>query len=182
MILVAAVAGATVLARKLDETQVPTTPMHRRYAVVAGALGLWVLATAPAWIRDPTGSAHLLGGPGAAHLLMLGVIGFVIWGTLYHIVPFIIWVHGYSDRLGYEAVPMIDDLYSDRLARLDGALLLVGTVLMVGTELVGGAREGLAAGGVAVLVGALVFAGNLTLVLWRHSTHPIRRVLLGRPV
>ncbi|ELZ44756.1 hypothetical protein C463_07367 [Halorubrum californiense DSM 19288] len=187
LILLAALGFAVVLARRLYEMRVERTPMHSRYAVVA--LAAWVATAAPAWLRSPTAPDHVLGGPGSAPLLLLGVVGFVIVGTLYHIVPFGVWVERYSDRLGFEAVPMIDDLYDDRLAAADGTLLSVGTALVVaadllagasGTTLAGGLRGPALAGTSLVTLGVAVFAASAVWVIRRHSPGTLRRVALGR--
>ncbi|ELZ61432.1 MULTISPECIES: hypothetical protein [Halorubrum] len=197
LILVAALAVAAVLARRLSEMRVERTPMYTRYAVVALALVAWVATAAPAWFRSPTAPEHVLGGPGSAPALLLGVIGFVILGTLYHIVPFVVWVHRYSDRVGLEAVPMVDDLYDDRLAAVDGTLLFLGTALLVGSALAADAAgatlaEGptaatLAEGPTAatlvgmtlVTLGVGVFAVNALLVVRRHAPGELARVALG---
>jgi len=187
--LVAALAIAAVLARRLYEMRVERTPMHTRYAVVALALVAWVATAAPAWLRSPTAPDQVLGGPGSAPALLLGVIGFVILGTLYHVVPFVVWVHRYSDRVGLEAVPMVDDLYDDRLAAADGTLLFVGTALLVGsavaagaagTTLVGGSTAPALAGMTLVTLGVGVFAGNALLVIRRHAPGSLARVALGK--
>ncbi|TKX55924.1 hypothetical protein EXE42_01725 [Halorubrum sp. SP3] len=189
LILLAALAFAVVLVRRLYEMRVERTPMHARYAVVALALAAWAATAAPAWLRSPTAPDHVLGGPGSAPLLLLGVIGFVILGTLYHVVPFVVWVRRYSDRLGFEAVPMVDDLYDDRLAAADGTLLFAGTALVVaadllagasGTTLGGGARGPALAGMSLVTLGVVVFAVNALSVIRRHSPGTLVRVALGR--
>ena len=189
LILVAALGFAVVLARRLFEMRVERTPMHTRYAVVALALAAWVATAAPAWLRSPTAPEHVLGGPGSAPLLLLGVVGSVILGTLYHVVPFVVWVERYSDRLGFEPVPMVDDLYDDRLAAADGTLVFVGTALFVAADVAAG-RAGvpLATGETgAALVGAglvtlgvVAFAGNAVGVIRRHSPGTLTRVALGR--
>jgi hypothetical protein len=189
LILLAALAFAVVLARWLFEMRVERTPMHTRYAVVALALAAWVATAAPAWLRAPLAPEHVLGGPGSAPLLLLGVVGFVILGTLYHVVPFVVWVERYSDRLGFEAVPMVDDLYDDRLAAADGTLLFAGTALVVGADLLagasgttlGGGAQGPALAGISlVTLGVAVFATNALLVIRRHSPGTLTRVALGR--
>jgi hypothetical protein len=179
MVLVAALAVSVILARKLYEMRVPWTPMHTRYGVVAATLAAWALLTAPAWLSQPIADAHLLGAPGTVHLLALGVVGFVVFGTLYHIVPFLVWVHRYSDRLGYEDVPMIDDLYRDRLAALDATLLVAGTSMLVASESTVVPPFVGIGGGVFVSLGVVVFTTNMVLVLRAHSPDSIGTILLG---
>lgn len=166
-----------ILARRLSETRVPWTPMLRRYAVAAPALGLWGLFTLPAWIADPLRPTVTFGAPGTVHLLGLGVIGFVVFGTLYHVVPFIIWVHRYSDRLGYEQVPMIDDLYSGRVARADFSLLVAGTGWLVTADWVAAFPAPAWGGGVLLVAGAGLFAANVLLIMYRHAP---AELLFGR--
>jgi hypothetical protein len=178
-----AVAGlsafAVVLARKLNEMQVAWTPMHRRYAVVPAAIALWAIVTVPAWVRAPLAPTSLFGADRATHLLLVGVVGFVVVGTLYHIVPFVVWVHRYSDRLGFEDVPMIDDLYDDRIAILDFFFLLAGTVGVVAWEFGLAPQTVGTAGGILVICGVGLFVTNIGLVVHRHSPHPISNLLFG---
>mgnify|MGYP005856961473 CR=1 FL=1 len=179
LLLVAAISFSVVLLRKLHEMRVERTPMHTRYLVVAVALWLWAVISIPSWIAAPTARGHLFGAPGSTHLLFVGVIGFVVLGTLYHVVPFIVWVHRYSDKLGFEDVPMIDDLYDDRLAAIDGSLILLGTVLLVGSELLEAIPAAAAAGGAVMTLGVAVFTANMLLVLRRHSRRSLDHIVLG---
>ena len=179
MIVIAALSVSVVLLRKLAEMQVPRTPMHTRYAIVALALGSWALLAAPAWAIDATDRAHLLGAEGTLYLLVLGAIGFVVLGTLYHVVPFIVWVHRYSDRLGLEPVPMIDDLYDDRLAAVDFWFILSGTLVLVGADWFGFPSFVTVLGGGVVVVGALVFVANMLAVVVRHGQLSLDRLVLG---
>ncbi len=179
LLVVAAVALAVILARQLVGIQVEWHPMHTRYAVAAAALVAWAALTLPAWLTAPTADAALLGAPGAVHLLVLGAIGFVVFGTLYHIVPFIVWVDRYSDRVGLEPVPMVDDLYDDRLAAVDGALLVAGTALLVMADVASLGTAVAAAGGILVATGVGLFCVTVGLVLRRHSPTPLATILLG---
>ncbi|MDX1745308.1 MAG: hypothetical protein R3324_05165, partial [Halobacteriales archaeon] len=151
LVVVSLLGFGVILGRRLYETQVDWTPMLSRYSVVVPAMVLWAALALPVWLTDPLGRNTVFGAPGTVHLLVLGVVGFVVLGTLYHIVPFIIWVHRYSDRLGYEAVPMIEDLYDDRLAAVDFALLAGGTVVLVAADLLSLPSMVAALGGVSVL-------------------------------
>jgi len=175
-VLVSVFAFGLVLLRKLRESQVPWTPMLSRYTVAGLAMLLWAAVTAPAWLRDPLAPDALFGAPGL-HLFVVGVVGFVVLGTLYHVVPFIVWVHRYSDLLGYERVPMIDDLYDDRIATVDLAAFLLGAAIVVAGPLLSAPASVLVLGGVLLLVGVVLFSANMLLVIRRHSTYSVPGVL-----
>jgi len=179
LVLAAALAFSVILGRKLYEMQVAWTPMHTRYAIVVPGLAAWALITVPAWLRSPTAPDHLFGATGAVHLLVLGTIGFVVFGTLYHIIPFIIWVHRYSDLLGLEDVPMIDDLYNDRVATADATLLVSGTLVLVVVDLFEPPAVFQILGGGFVSLGIVIFTVNMLLVIRNHSPHSLSRILFG---
>jgi hypothetical protein len=172
-------AVAAVLARRLVETRVDWTPMLSRYAVLSVTLTVWSLLALWAWLTDPLGRNRLLGAPGTELLLVLGVIGFVVLGTLYHIVPFVVWVHRYSDLLGFESVPMIDDLYDGRVAALDFGLFVTGVAALVVADGLG-AGWLTAPGALALTLGTLAFAGNMLGVLIQHSPQSLSAVVFGR--
>ncbi|EMA48586.1 MULTISPECIES: hypothetical protein [Halococcus] len=181
LLVIASLLGfSVILARRLYETQVDWTPMLSRYAVVVPAMILWAVLTTPTWFVDPLTRSSLFGAPGAVHLLVLGIIGFVVLGTLYHIVPFIIWVHRYSDLLGYEKVPMIDDLYNARIAAVDFIAVFLGTVLIVLTEWFALPSIALPVSGLSVLAGCCLFVANMLLVIHTHSPHGLRGILVSR--
>ncbi|MFD1600051.1 hypothetical protein [Halobellus rarus] len=169
-----------VLGRRLLETAVAWNPMLRRYAVAAAAMVSWAALTVPAWYASPLDSGATFGSSAGTHLLLFGVVGFVVAGTLYHVVPFIVWVNRYSDRLGLEAVPMIDDLYDDRLARLDFVALLIGGLALVVAEVLSttGVETGVLTtlslfGGTVSTLGFAVFAVNLGRTVRRHSPQSV---------
>jgi len=179
LVLVGLAGVGVVLAHRLLASTVQRTPMHERYAVAAVALLGWVAWTAPAWLADPTVPGSLLGPPGAVHLLTFGVVGFVVLGTLYHVVPFLVWVHRYADLLGLEPVPLVDELYDARLARADLAALLAGLLAVVaGSRL--GLPDASAAGGLLAGAGFTLFAANVLFVLRRHAPGSIAATVLGR--
>ena len=143
--------------------------MTDRYWIVAVSMFLWIALAAPSWLVRPLDHAAVWGRPDSGSLLVLGVFAFVVVGTLYHVVPFIIWLDRYSDRLGFEQVPMIDDLYLDRLERIDLAVLLVGTagvVVSTSLSLPQAVRLGSA---VLVAIGFVVFLANLLVTIHRHG-------------
>ncbi|HET7325166.1 MAG TPA: hypothetical protein VFJ06_12625 [Halococcus sp.] len=180
LIIVSLLGFSIILARRLHETQVEWTPMLSRYTVVVPAMVLWAILTAPAWLVNPLARSSLFGAPGAVHLLVLGIIGFVVLGTLYHIVPFIIWVHRYSDLLGFEKVPMIDDLYNAHIAIVDFVAVVAGTVVIVLAEWFALPRIVFAAGGLSVLIGFCLFVVNMLLVIRNHSPHGLRGIFVSK--
>ncbi|WP_436925570.1 hypothetical protein [Halosimplex amylolyticum] len=179
LVAVAILGFSAILARRLVETQVAWTPMLSRYGVVAAAMAAWGLLTVRAWFVDPLTRTALFGG-GPLHLLVFGVVGFVVLGTLYHVVPFIVWVHRYSDLLGYEQVPMIDDLYDDRVAAADFTCILAGATGLVLADAFALPTVVTAAAGVLATAGFVLFAGNMVLVVREHSPHSLRGVLVTR--
>lgn len=180
VLVVGALVGfSVILGRRLYETQVDWTPMLSRYAVAAPALALWGVLTLPYWMRDPLTRESLFGAPGTTHLLVIGVVGFVVFGTLYHVVPFIIWVHRYSELLGYEPVPMINDLYDDHIAIADFALLTGGTIALVASDWFKPSSMVAALGGVLVLIGVVLFLTNIVEIIREHSPHTLLKILFG---
>ena len=177
LVALALLGFSVVLARRLVETQVAWTPMLSRYAVVAVAMAAWALSTLPVWLADPLAQTALFGG-GPVHLLVFGVVGFVVLGTLYHVVPFIVWVHSYSDLLGYEQVPMIDDLYDDRIATADFGCILGGALGLAVAAVAGLPGFVTAAAGTLATVGFSLFALNMVLVVREHGPDSIRSVML----
>jgi hypothetical protein len=169
LLTVGTLAFAGILARKLYETQVDRTPMLTRYGVAAVALAAWSPLALAAWVEQPLARETLFGFGATTHLLFVGVVGFVVLGSVYHVVPFIVWDHRYSDRLGFEPVPMIDDLYSDRLAAVDGTLVTAGTLAFVASqaELLPDVAGPI--GGGLLVVGLLAFAANVAYVVWKHG-------------
>jgi hypothetical protein len=178
LVLSGALGIGFVLWRRVSEARGKRTPMRSRYAALAAALCLWAALAFPAWLRAPLSPAVRFGAPGTVHLLGLGVVGFAVLGTLYHVVPFIVWVERYSERVGLESVPTIEDLYDDRIAAADFAAVSGGTALLVAGDTLG-ANGALVAGGAAVTVGAALFAGNCWLVVERHSARSLRGVVFG---
>jgi uncharacterized membrane protein len=178
LLLAGALLGfAVVLARRVAATRARRGPMLRRYAVVAVALAGWSVAAGLAWLADPLAPDATLGPPWSGHLLVLGVVGFVLLGTLYHVLPFLVWVERYSDRIGLESVPTVDDLYDGRVAAVDLAATLVGSALVVLAEALPLPTLVTVAGGALVAFGLLVFCANLALVVHRHAG-PVRDLLV----
>ncbi|WP_238705281.1 hypothetical protein [Natrinema pallidum] len=176
-LLVGLAAFAVVVAQLLAGATVERSPMLARYWLVVAALVAWIALAAPAWWTDPLAYESLFGYPGTRTLLLFGVFGLVVIGSLYHIVPFIIWIERYSDRLGFEQVPMIDDLYDDRLERADFWLLFVGFAGLSLAPLVDLPAVVPTASSLLATIGVGVFIANMLLTIHRHGPDGIAGVL-----
>jgi hypothetical protein len=168
-LLLSVVGFGTVALKKLYESGVDVVghPMLVRYVVAVPALLAWTVAVAPGWVRRPL-SSGFAGDTAISHVLLVGFVGYVVVGTLYHIVPFLVWVERYSDRLGLEDVPMIDDLYDSRLERIDLFLTTVGVAGVVAGLQVDELTVVGASGAVAA-VGYVLFVANIFLVIQGHK-------------
>lgn len=182
-------AGAVLLRRVLAASGA-TTPMVSRYAVVGVAAVAWATSAALAWTDSATGAAVRFGHPTLGLPLFAALVGFVVVGTLYHVVPFIVWLERYADRVGLEQVPMIDDLYDARIARTDLWCTLTGALLVVvgvagGLDIAGGAGVGsvpvatsiglvVRAGLVLVALGVALFVANVARVVVEHAPGALR--------
>ena len=177
LLLAGLFAFALVHLRRLWAAQVDSSPLLRRYWIVGLSLVGWTVLTLPGWLLDPLAHALRFGSQNGTHLLFVGVFTVTVVGTFYHVVPFVVWFHEYSDRLGYEPVPMIDDLYDSRIATVECWLLAGGLLVLWGGELLGLPSWVLLVGGNLLGAGVLLFAANMGLVVWRHRPATLREVL-----
>lgn len=99
-----------------------------RYAAAATVFLLLALAGA-AWLLLAPG-AHANGRYVAVMVaLSLGWVSLMVCGQMYKILPFLVWTGRYAPRAGREKVPMLREMYSERLARWSYAALLAGVTL-----------------------------------------------------
>lgn len=85
-------------------------------------------------------------------LALLGWLGCLVAGQTYKIVPFLVWFRHYADQAGREGVPLLREMYDERLAA--GAVwgLAAAALLQAGGAVAGSAW--------AVRVGALAWTGG----------------------
>ncbi len=62
-------------------------------------------------------------------LVTLGTFGMLIVGQMYKIVPFLVWYHKYGSKVGLEKVPMLKDMFNEKLAEGQLVLMLIGIIL-----------------------------------------------------
>lgn len=97
-------------------------------------------------------------------LALLGWLGCLLSGQTYKIVPFLVWFHRYASRAGREKVPLLRDMYDERLAAAGmWGLAAAGLLMAAGAATGTGALERLSA--LAWLVGYAILAANMFQVL-----------------
>jgi hypothetical protein len=114
-----------------------------------------------------------------ALLALLGTLALSILGLLHKIVPFLVWYHAYSGKVGRQKVPTFADLYSEPVQKAGLALFLAGfAVTGVSTAL--GHAGGVRAGAALLLAALLATVVNLALMI-RHLFAPRTEPLAGIP-
>jgi len=64
-------------------------------------------------------------------IVLVGYISFLIIGQMYKIVPFLVWYHKYSSKVGLEKTPMLKDMFNEKLAELQFYLMISGLVVLI---------------------------------------------------
>ena len=65
------------------------------------------------------------------YLIIFGYLSMLIVGQMYKIVPFLVWYHKYSSKVGLEKVPMLKEMFNEKYAEYGFYLMLtaiMGTV------------------------------------------------------
>jgi hypothetical protein len=130
--------------------------------LAAVAVGLRIALVGPASLAAQT---HW--DVGLVYIVIGGWLSLSIMGQSYKILPFLVWQHRYSERVGHEPVPLLRDLYSDRRASLAFWCYLAGFVI-VALSLLAGNDAGLRLGALLTLAGSLGFAWTFVEVLSPH--------------
>jgi hypothetical protein len=180
--ILAALLAAGPLLWAADQLRLMRHRSRRRLDVqgraVFASLGFVVL-TALLGIGASFGTPFTPGDEPARWLLAYAAAGVVGWfgstliGNSYKILPFLIWYHRYRIRLGREAVPLVNDLYSDTAATVVLAENAAVALLLVTAALTGNLDLLHVAGAGAALVGV---AHALTLghmFLPKHVRRPL---------
>lgn len=129
---------------------------------VLTALGWLLLAIAMGLVLAfnalPAGVSPDRGAIAYALVGMVGFIGFTILGQFYKIMPFLAWYHRYSSLVGKTKVPLIKDIYDERLAWAGFWSAQTGLALTV-VSILAGLGLGVRLGGGLLAAGAIATAG-----------------------
>lgn len=63
------------------------------------------------------------------HIALVGWVSITIMGAMYHLVPMLVWMDRYADKMGVEPVPLLKNLYSEKLGK---ALLYFINICLLG--------------------------------------------------
>ncbi|NOZ59478.1 MAG: hypothetical protein GXO66_07890 [Euryarchaeota archaeon] len=92
------------------EVEMDISARFMAYALAFGVAGV-TAGFARAVLGFPDTFTHV-------HLILAGWVGLTIVGAMYHILPMLTWLEKYSAKVGQPGVPLIQDLYNKRLARV----------------------------------------------------------------
>lgn len=71
------------------------------------------------------------------YLIIFGYFSLIIVGQMYKIVPFLVWFHKFSAKVGLEPVPMLKDMFDENYAKVEFVIMncaLAGTVGAIAFE------------------------------------------------
>jgi len=93
-------------------------------------------------------------------IVFIGFAGFIIIGQMYKILPFLVWFNKYSNKAGHEKVPMLKDMFDERLAKIEFALMAAG-FLLTSIALPFAHTKLFRAGAILLFASALFFLWNM---------------------
>ena len=98
--------------------------------------------------------------------VLFGCITLLIIGMMYKVVPFLVWFHKYSDKVGKEKVPLLKDMFSERIGSIQFWFINIGVPnVMVGLYLENQIIVGI--GLTIMFIASLLFGYNMFTVFTR---------------
>ena len=98
------------------------------------------------------------------YLIIFGYISMLIVGQLYKIMPFLVWYHRYSSKVGIEPAPMLKDMYKEKIANIGFYFMitaLAGVIISLGINV----PVGLLLSFIIMFIGSLIFLYNFSYIL-----------------
>ncbi len=99
-------------------------------------------------------------------LVFIGAFGLLIVGQMYKIVPFLVWYHKYSSKVGLESVPMLKDMFSEKIAHYNFYTLIAGLVGAL-TGLLTEINVIIVSGFILLFISSLFFSYNMYTIFRR---------------
>ncbi|GAB1441566.1 hypothetical protein MASR2M39_04000 [Ignavibacteriales bacterium] len=103
-------------------------------------------------------------------IFLFGFITQLIFGQMYKIIPFLIWFHYYSSKVGLGKVPLLKDLLNNNLTKTQYYVTNTALfIILVG--LISGMGEVLLGGLFLYLAGALLFSYNIVSIYVKKDSN-----------
>lgn len=148
--------------RKQTDVSMHHTVLSFIFLAFATTLGVAQFFLPARWPQATQDGLVLLYG----WLGFIGFAGFIIVGQTYKILPFLVWFNKYSDRVGQTKVPMLKDMFDERLAKIE--LVLMSTGFLLAAVALPSANTTLFRFGAVVLsVSAAIFVWNVITIFRR---------------
>lgn len=97
------------------------------------------------------------------YMIIFGYVSLLIVGQMYKIVPFLVWYHKYSSKVGLEKVPMLKDMFNEKYAHIEYYLMLAA-VFGATYSLAFNSSEGIFISFLIMFISSLIFLFNMTAI------------------
>ena len=94
------------------------------------------------------------------YMIIFGYLSMLIVGQMYKIVPFLVWYHKYSSKVGIEKVPMLKEMFNEKYAGY-GLYLMIAAILGSIYSLTFRSEIGLIASFSIMFISSLIFSINM---------------------
>lgn len=100
------------------------------------------------------------------YLIIFGYISMLTVGQMYKIMPFLVWYHKYSSKAGIEKVPMLKDMFKEKLASVGYYFMVValaGVIFSFAVQI----PDGLLISFGIMFIGSVIFLINFSYILFK---------------
>ncbi|HAB52751.1 MAG: hypothetical protein A2315_08080 [Ignavibacteria bacterium RIFOXYB2_FULL_35_12] len=100
------------------------------------------------------------------YMIIFGYLSMLIIGQMYKIVPFLVWYHKYSSKVGLEKVPMLKDMFNEKLAQY-GFYLMIAAIIGSVCSLTFKTEVGLIISFALMFINSIIFSFNMITIFRR---------------
>lgn len=94
------------------------------------------------------------------YMIIFGYLSMLIAGQMYKIVPFLVWYHKYSSKVGLEKVPMLKEMFNEKFAEY-GLYLMIAALFGSIFSFTFRSEIGLIVSFSVMLISSLIFSINM---------------------
>lgn len=94
------------------------------------------------------------------YLIVFGYLSMLIVGQMYKIVPFLVWYHKYSSKVGLEKVPMLKEMFNEKYAEY-GFYIMITAVIGTVSSLLLKSETGLLISFSIMFFSSIIFSFNM---------------------